>query len=194
MLSGRPPRKDRFGRFLFFIPVVIILAVVAFALWSTLAQTNGLLVVRAQESDTASTPLHATAAVDGMTLTTPFNLSLSKGSYEVNFQTLAWYTPPPPRTVALQAGGTAYAVGVYTPIVRRIAISGTAFNETSTTALHGVTPVVWINEGPPLVLDIQGLNPVSLQTGQNYTHIFQAGGTFTFSVYDSSSEGEVLVI
>ena len=194
------PPKDKkrsapFGKVVFFIPLVIVLLLVLFAFLSGSTRTTGTLIVSAQSSDNAATPLRVTAIVQSTTSTTPFNLSLSQGSYVVNFGALAWYTAPPARTVLVPAGRTAYAVGVYQPVESVIAISNGSFNQTAVTALHGVTPVVWVNkEGVPLLLSIQGLKPVSLQAGQNYTYIFQSTGKYTFSVYGFPVEGQVAVV
>ena len=97
--------------------------------------------------------------------------------------------------MSVLAGQTVYAVGVYQPLERIIAMSNGGFNQTAATALHGVTPVVWVNrEGTTLRLDIQGLEPVSLQAGENYSHIFQSAGKYAFSVYGFAAEGQVTVV
>ena len=179
---------------MFFIPILIVLFLIALALLSGATGTTGVLVVHAQSSASSSTQLRVSAKVNGETLTTPFNLTLNQGSYVVDFNPLTWYTAPIPETILLSAGKTAYAVGVYTPVERTIAISSNGFNQTSVTALHGVTPLVWMNEaGFPLVLDVQGLQAVPLQAGQNYTHVFQSAGKFSFSIFETSAQGLVTV-
>ena len=195
MTSG--PRKrgrDRFGRLVFFIPILIVLLLVAFALWSGATGTSGVLMVRAQSASSASTSLPASVSVNGETSTVPFNLTLAQGSYVVTFNPLGWYTAPPPETVVVPAGKTSYAVGVYTPVERVVAISNDGFNQTSITALHGVTPVVWVNEaGSPVVLDVQGVKAVPLEAGQNYTQVFQSAGKFAYSIFNTSEQGRVTV-
>jgi len=193
--SRSKKRSVPFGRLVFFIPLVIVLLLVLFAFVSGSTSTAGTLIVSAQSSDNAATPLRVTAVVQSTTSTTPFNLSLRQGTYIVNFGALAWYSAPPARTVVVPAGRAAYAVGVYQPVERIVAISGGSFNQSAVTALHGVTPVVWVNkEGVPLLLNIQGVKPVSLQAGQNFSYIFQSAGKYTFSVYAFAVQGQVTVV
>jgi len=188
-------RSVPFGRLVFFIPLVIVLLLILFAFLSGSTSSTGILLVSAQSSDNAATPLRVTATVQSTTSTTPFNLSLTQGTYVVNFGGLAWYTAPPAKTILVPAGKTVYSVGVYEPLERFVAISNGAFNQTAVTALHGVTPVVWVNEeGSPLLLNIQGLKPVSLQAGQNYSYVFQSAGKYTYSIHGFAADGEVTVL
>ena len=182
----------RYSNAVFFVPVVIVLLLVAFALLSGATVTTGVLVITAQSSGNPKAPIHVKAVVGGFTGTTPFNVTLSQGDYVVAFGQLSWYTIPSSNPVTVNKGQTQYAVGVYRPISKTIAITDTGFNSTTVVALHGVTPVTWINQGQSaLILRVQGLDPISLQPGQTSTQVFPGTGTFLFSCSSFSSIGSL---
>jgi hypothetical protein len=125
--------------------------------------------------------------------TTPFNLSLSPGQYTVVYGAVSWFRTPPPRSVAVLGGVTAFALGTYTPIIKTVAITASGFNSTSVSALHGVTPVVWLNHGGSVaVLEIQNVGRFEIAPSQNTTMVFTSKGTFSFTVFGTNFEGYVL--
>lgn len=186
----RSKRSRRLGTLIFFIPVVVVLALVVFAVVEAVFLNNGTLEVTAMSSGPYSSPvpLEAPASVNGVSMTTPFNLSLGQGSYTVTFGSLRWYNTPKPVSVTVPRGTIAYALGSYTPTVRHVALSGTTFNGTSTTALHGVTPVVWINTtGNDEVLESAQFSTRDILPGQSYAMVFPTSGTFTFYLLQGST-------
>ncbi|MDE1852990.1 MAG: hypothetical protein KGI38_04480 [Thaumarchaeota archaeon] len=190
----RAKSSRKLGKLLFFIPVLALLVLVVFALVTYVAFESGTLTVVTYSSGrySPSFQLHATVTVGATTETSPFNFSLSQGHYTVVFGQLTWYVTPPPRAITLTGGGTEYAVGTYNPIVRVVAITQDGFNSSSVSALHGVTPVVWKNEGSSSVtFEISGVTRIPLAPGQNYTKVFAAAGTFNFDIVNTSFKGTV---
>jgi hypothetical protein len=141
--------------------------IVVIGLVSNEASTTGVLVVEALSSGKYSpaVPLQVSATVGTVTHLTPFNITVGAGERTVVFGTLSWYLTPAPRSVVVVGGKTAYAVGIYLPIVRVITFNRDGFNSTAVTALHGVTPVIAPNAR------------VYLQPSQNYTMVFKSAGT-----------------
>jgi len=183
------------GTLLFLVPVIVILALILVAVISGSTTSSGVLVVTAQSSFDSKVALHVSASVGGVTRTTPFNLSLDQGEYTVSFGALAWYSSPLARSITLTRSSTEFAIGVYKPITRVISITTQGFNQTDVSALHEVTPVVWINEMSSLVrLDIQGLSSVAIQPSENFTHVFVSAGTVSFTASSSTSTGYVTVV
>lgn len=191
---SRKNAPSRTGRIVFFIPVLIMLVIVAFGIISFISTQSGTLVVEAMSSGRYSPTiqLHPSVSVSNKTMQSPFNLTLPHGQYTVVFGPLSWYLTPAARTVVVSGGKTQFAVAVYAPVVRVISISSAGFNSTAVTAEHGLTPVVWVNVGVELyTLNIQGLARVSLNPGENYTAIFSSQGTFGYSVLNSGYNGTV---
>ena len=190
----RTNRSRRVGRLLFFIPVIVVLAIVFLAFVSYLTVQTGTLVIRAQSSGRYSTSiaLHPQVSIGSTTKVAPFNLTLPQSQYTVIFGPLAWYTTPAPRTMVLPLGKTAYAVGVYSPITRGIAVSQNGFNSSTVTALHGVTPVVWINAGTvPVTIEVSNVGSMILNPSENFTAIFSSSGAFSFDIPGSGLSGTV---
>lgn len=182
------------GRILFAIPVVVIVALVILGLASTLSAHNGTLTVEAVSSGRFSPPiqLKVQATVGARTEVTPFNLSLPQGEYSVAFGNESWYIAPANRSVSLLGGKTAYVIGTYEPIVRAISVTASGFNTTELTAEHGVTPVVWINQGDTVeVLEVSGVGRVPLSPSQNYTKVFDTQGTVTFAILNTGYSGTI---
>lgn len=182
------------GKLIFFIPVVIVLAIVAFAFVSFLTVQTGTLIVRAESSGrySPSVILHPEVSVGSTTQVAPFNLTLPQDQYTVVFGSLTWYETPPPRTLELSLGKTEFAVGVYSPIMKGISVTQNGFNTTNITALHGVTPVVWINVGGlPVSIEVSGGGRVLVNPSRNYTVVFSSTGTFTFSIPNTEFNGTV---
>ena len=194
MKSGRARRFSKAGHLLFFAPIAAIAFLVVFGLLGAASTRDGTLVVEAVSSGryAPSVPLHISATVEGKSADTPFNATLPQGYYTVTFGSAAWYLTPPPRSVSLRGGGTAYAVGTFDPVLKIVEITQTGFNSTSVSALHGVTPVVWINKGGSgVTLEIAPDTRIYLQPSQNYTTVFQAAGTYGFSVFNTDFVGSV---
>ncbi len=192
MASRKPRRTSSLQRTAFFVPVVVVLLIAAVAILSGSASSTGVLVVTAQSS--SGEPLHVTAKVGSSSGQTPFNLSLDQGSYNVVYPSLEWYSAPSTRTVTVVKGLTQYSVGVYRPVERVVIIAGDGFNATQVTAMHGLTPVVWVNDQTSIAfLSLQGKGIVSISPAQNYTYIFPNRGTFEYSLYNTNSTGTVQV-
>ena len=188
-MRGRK-KGDRFGTLLFAIPIVLVIAVVAYAVIGTASFANGTLIVRAQTSDRfyPAEYLNVTVIAAGKSGTTPFTLSLPQGTYTVTFPSQRWFTSPPSRTVNVTSGGNSFVVGVYGPIPVPVSVSQSKFNTTKISVLHRVTPVVWIN--PTSAYDVISSNltgRIIIAPMQNYTYVFQEPGSFSFTVVGSTS-------
>lgn len=183
-------RRHRLGTLLFFIPVLLVLALVAYAIIDTSGLRNGTLVVKAQTS-TRYYPaeyLNVSVSVAGRSGITPFTLSLPQGTYIVSFPAQRWFSSPPSRTVNVTGGGTSYVVGVYDPIPVLVSVSQSGFNVTSVTVLHKATPLTWVNPSPSYeVLTSSLTGRIIVAPLQNYTYVFQSIGTFAFSIFGASS-------
>jgi hypothetical protein len=191
----RKKARKRYGRIVFFIPTLVVLAVAAFGIISFISIQTGTIVVEAMSSGryTTSVQLHPYVSVGGKTEQSPFNLTLPQGQYTVEFGQLSWYLTPGTRSVVVSGGKTQFAVAVYDPVVRVISISSAGFNSTSTTAEHGLTPVIWVNLSKEVfTLSIQGLAKIPLNPGENYTAVFPSQGTFSYSIpnYDGNVNSE----
>lgn len=115
-------------------------------------------------------------------------LSLTQGTYTVVFSSVKWYSTPLPRTVSVLAGKTAYALGVYDPIVKGVSIEGSRFNATTTSVKHGVTPFVLINKMSSFAV-VQGgpTGTIIIQSAKNFTYVFQNAGTYTLTLSGTSA-------
>ena len=176
------------------MPVVIILVLVVLAFGSGLAGGTGTLVFMAASSSrySSSVELHATFTIGSSTETSPVNLTLSQGTYTISFGPLNWYITPASRTVTLARGSTEYVYTTYDPILRKISVSQGGFNVTSVTALHGVTPVVWTNDGDSAVtLHVDSIGTVIIDPSRNYTAVFATGGTFQYDIPRTNFSGSV---
>jgi plastocyanin len=174
----------------FVLPILIIVILVVYAYVNL--NSPGILMIRAQTSSGAQ--LQVTAIVNGMSGETPWTLTLGQGTYAVTFPTIQWYYPPPSRDVTLESGQTEYAVTVYQPIAKVIAVTSSGFNSTTVTALHGTTPVVWINYGStPAVFSGPLLGQTIIQAGQNHTYTFTTPGTYTYMALDTNGTVTVVV-
>jgi hypothetical protein len=181
-------------RLVFFIPIVAIVIVVAFALYSTVSSQSGTLVVEAWTSGrySPSVQLHVLATVGTMTGLTPFNLSLGQGMYTMSWSAQDWYHSPPPRSILVVGGKVQYSLGIYNPVLRVVSVTPEGFNSTAISALHGVTPVVWVNRGSGYtLLLIDTLGNVVLQPSENFTHVFPSTGTFHFELFNTNFGGYV---
>ena len=102
-----------------------------------------------------------------------------RGPDVVSFGTIPWYYPPTARDVTITPGYQTYAVGSYQPETKFVQVTVSGFNETTVAALHGVTPVTWINPSSSLVTFSGGpFQQVRLESGQSYTYTFTTPETF----------------
>lgn len=179
---ARSKRAKRTGLLLFAIPIVAVIGLVIMGAISAYDNTNGTLVIEAQLAN-GSAPVYTSvpATVAGTTQKTPYNLSLPQGSYLVTYGTLKWYNPPSQRQITLEGGKTAYAIGVYTPTPVAVAISASGPNATSIAVEHGVTPVVWLNEGSVTLQLSSPSFSSAIPPGGNFTTVFVSPGTFKIS-------------
>lgn len=196
--SMRKPtrRSRRTGTVLFFIPILIVVALMVIGIVSYISNESGTLVVEAISSPrySASVQLHVAVTVGSSSETTPFNLSLGHGTYTVSYGPKAWYITPNSKTLGVPGGRTLYAIGTYLPIIKVISISQGGLNVTSVPALHGVTPVVWVNnEGSAVLLQVDTFPGVYIQPSQNRTLVFPSQGRFDFQVFGSTFAGYVQV-
>jgi hypothetical protein len=195
-MKGRK-KRGRYGTLLFAVPIVVVVLAVAYQLISVTYFNTGTLVVQAQSSARyyPSVFLNVSASVgalSGSTGTqegqTPLTLSLTQGAYTVSFPTVQWYSAPQSRMVNILAGKTSYAVGVYDPIVKGVAIESNQFNATAISAKHGVTPVVWVNKMNSYAV-VQGAptGTIMIQPMTNYTYVFQTPGKYTITLFGAQA-------
>jgi hypothetical protein len=180
----RRKKGSRVGTLLFLIPIILVVAVLAYAVVTSSASPTGALIIEGESSDRyySAQSLNVLVTVKAQTGTTPWTISLAAGYYNVTYSNQPWYATPASRLVAVLAGKTSYAVGVYNPVVRVVSVAGGVFNTTEITAKHGVTPVVWVNRsGDDQFISSQLTGRVEILPMQNYTHVFQQPGTFAFS-------------
>lgn len=188
-------RHRRLEKLAFFIPFLVILVAVIYV-YGVNAKGPGQVIITAETSGRyyPARTLGVDATVGGNTGTTPFNVSLSEGTYTVYFGSLPWFATPAPRAVTVLPGVPVYAIGTYDPVLRTIVVTQSAFNTTSVTAFHTVTPVVWVNtSGGYVVLNIAPVGRVLINPGQNFTHVFSQPGTYDFGFYFGGAGGSVTV-
>ena len=191
--ASRPALKRKESRYswlLFFIPVIVIGALVlAPILAGAFGRGNfGTLIVEANGHPYHSKPvsLQVQATINSMSVTTPSRSSLASGRYLISFATVPGYYPVPSRSIPLQAGQDTYAVGDYYPIKTVIDFTSSTFNATRAHAVHGVTPVFWVNTSNQIVtLQSTFFGTLQVVPGGNATYIFQAVGTFEFWIYNN---------
>jgi hypothetical protein len=191
MKRTRTSRK--LGILVFLIPVLVIAAGVSYVAIETYFVNRGTLEVQAISSGQGSGSLNVTAKVAGFTGTTPFQRSLPQGTYTVLFESLKWYKSPTPISVSLFDGKTSFATGTYSPISVHVGLGPAGLNSTSVNALHGVTPVVWVNtSGESVVLRVDG-SSYDLFAGGTVTHVFTGAGTYVYTINGQQYQGIVNV-
>jgi hypothetical protein len=174
------------------LPVLVVAGVVLISVFTT--QTKGTIVVEANVSGSGHQSLHVSASVGNQRGTTPFNVTVSQGVYKVTFSSVPWYRTPAPREVTLPGGGTMFAVGTYRPRSVVVAMTSSGFNSTRVTALHGVTPVVWVNlSGATVSLTGKGGVGIPIPNGGNFTIVFPNPGTYPYSDNLTTTTGMVSV-
>ena len=188
-MKGRR-KNNRFGTLLFIVPIVLVAALVAYAIVDTTSFGNGTLIIRAQTSTKyySALYLNVTVTAAGKSGTTPLTLSLPQGTYTVTFPSQQWFTPPPSRTVNLTSRGDSFVVGVYNPIPVSVSVNQDKFNTTKITVLHRVTPLIWVNPTQNYAVissDLTGR--IIIPPLQNATYVFQNPGSYVFTIVGSTS-------
>jgi len=182
---SRRTKRGRIGTILFFLPVLLLVVLVAYQIVATNTLQTGTLIVEAQSSSSYYTAmaLNVHVTIGGQAGSTPLTLTLTQGVYTVTFSEQKWYATPPAKSVTISAGKSTYAIGVYDPIVEFVSVSQDQFNTTQLSAKHGVTPVAWVNHSSGYeTIDSQVTGRVIIPPLQNFTYVFQAAGTFLFSM------------
>ncbi len=185
------------GTLLFLIPIIFVSAVVLYAALGGAGATSGTLVVEAQSGSKYSPAraLSVSVTVGGRAGVTPFNLTLTQATYIVTFPAVKWYDAPVPREVNVSGGKTSFVIGQYHPIVDVVSVTQDQFNVTNIAALHGVTPVVWVNPTSDYVtLSGSETGVITIPSMQNYTYIFQHAGTYGISIVGSSSTNLIATV
>ena len=193
----RKHRKSRrLGRFLLLIPIAVFGIIVLLSLQYFAGPGNGVLVVEAHGigASGGTTQLSVPATVNGRSIQTPYNATLPVGEYAVEFQAVKWYVTPPNDTVYVLGAKTAYAIGDYLPLKDMVGVTESGFNQTAIQALHGVTPVEWVNlESGYVTLHITQIGTIVLGPGENYTTIFTAPGEYTYAIFGTTISGTASV-
>jgi hypothetical protein len=176
--------------------VIIILGLIVFAVAELEFFSNGTLEIRAETSGKYFSPkaLAVTASVAGNQGTTPFNATLSQGSYTVNFGQIRWFKTPQPVSATVLKGTVVFADGIYNPIVRTIAIAGTSFNVSAVSAFHGVTPIVWLNTSDQnAILQCPQFRTQVILPHQNFTQVIDVAGSYAFTLENGSTNMTAVV-
>jgi len=193
-LKGRK-NNPRFGTLLFLIPILLVVALVAYAVIDTTSFQDGTLIVRAQTSARyyQTEYLNLSVSVAGRSGITPFTLSLPQGEYTVSFSSDHWFTTPPPRNVNVTSRESSFAVGVYNPIPVVVTVNSSKFNATSVAVLHQATPMIWLNPSSEYeVISSNLTGRIIIGPMQNATYIFKETGAYAFSFVGGTS-AELLV-
>ena len=183
-------RRRRIGTLLFLVPILLLFAFVAYAIIEGEIAYDGTLAIRAQTSSRyyPAEYLNVSAGISGESGITPFSLTLAPGTYTVSFSGARGFFTPADRSVAVIAGLTSYAVGVYNPIPVLVSIGQDKFNTTSATVLDRVTPLIWINPTSQSEVVTSGLTgQILIPPMQNSTYVFPSPGTFSFSLVGTKS-------
>jgi hypothetical protein len=193
IVKTRGKKGDRKETLIFLAPFLLIVGTLVY-LYVGSIQPGTLLVRALSAKGSPSIDLHAAVKVNGVEGTTPENLSLSQGIYNVTFLPLRWYYSPAPNMVSLVAGKSAYAVGVYTPRKLVFAFGVDGFNASSGLVSHNLTPVVWLNTSRELLDLSSSFGERHVEPGQNITFTFPIPGTFQFQALGTKYGGNVTVI
>jgi hypothetical protein len=191
----RSRHSRRAGVLVFLLPVLVMVGAVSYLALQTYFFSTGTLEVQAIASVQGSgpSPMNVTAKVSGVTGTTPFQRALPQGTYTVTFQSVKWFKTPDPISVSVFSGKTAFATGTYSPISVHVGLGQDGLNSTTVDALHGVTPVVWVNtSGQSVVLRVDG-NAYDLFAGGTTTHVFTSAGTYAYTINGQQFQGFVNV-
>ncbi len=189
-------RRTRIGTVLFILPVVVISVTVLYQVYSYYTRQPGVLVINAESSGRfyPAVLLKATVSVASTIGTTPINLSLGEGLYAVTFSPLQWYRTPSSRQVQVLQGKTAYAWGIYSPVIVPIEINPAGFNVTGISVMHAVTPIVWINRSPNFVVLLgDPFTKSVIYPSQNFTFVYPSKGIYRFSISGTSFEATAQV-
>lgn len=182
------------GNFIFVVPVVAVIAIAVAGVLSYTSTSSGMLVVEAQAVQGGTTvSLSVSATISGTARTTPFNLTLTPGTYQVEYGSVKWYATPPAKYVTVTGGRVAFAVGSYVPVPVEISITQSGPNTTSAIVEHNVTPVVWVNRTGQTIQLESSLFSREIPAGGNYTSTFKNPGTVTFTISPGGSQVAVTV-
>lgn len=182
------------GNLVFIIPVVAVIVIAIAGVLSYTSTGSGTLVVEAlalQGDNTVS--LSVPATISGTSHTTPFNLTLSPGTYRVDYASAKWYATPPPKYVTVTGGRVAFAVGSYVPVPVEISITETGPNTSSAIVEHNVTPVVWVNRTGQTIQLESSIFSREIPAGGNYTSTFKSPGTFAFTIAPGGAQVTITV-
>jgi hypothetical protein len=193
-VKARRQRKGGKGTLVFLAPFLVLVGILVYLYLGSIQP--GRLLVRAQSSQgPPSLDLGAHVKVNGVEGTTPENLTLPQGVYNVTFLPLRWYHTPLQRTVSLPAGRTEYAVGQYSLGKVTFVFGANGFNGSGGLALHNLTPVVWVNTANSFVkLESNAFDTRVIQPGQNITYVFPVPGTYRFDIFSTQYNGNITVI
>lgn len=196
MRSGKKKRNSRLQNLAFFIPIILVIIFVVFAVASNFLNQDGTIVIRAASSGRyyPTAFLQAPFSVAGTSGVTPDNISLVHGSYTVIFGKLTWYRTPAPMTFYLAGGRTYFATGIYAPVLGVFAISSQSINASSVSALHGITPIVWLNRsGSAITIEFHGGGRAQIAPGGNFTFVYQTPGEYQFTTVPNNLNGTIEV-
>jgi hypothetical protein len=181
---------SRLGKLFFVLPILLIVSVVVYAYVELNAP--GTLVVQALDAHGAQ--LKVSVTVGSQTGNTPLRLSLSQGTYSVTYGSTQWYRTPLPKQAIISPGITSYANAIYSPVIRVIQLGPSGFNTTVVTALHAVTPVIWLNPSTSsIVINGGQFSHIVVEPGQNFTYTFPAAGNYQFFIYSTNMNMTVQV-
>ncbi|HXW37862.1 MAG TPA: hypothetical protein VEJ36_08190 [Nitrososphaerales archaeon] len=191
-------KESRYSWLLFFVPLLILSLAVAVPLISdSLGGNQGRLDVVATAYPYHESPISliVQAEVNGTIVTTPDVLHLVAGYYAVEFPVQDGYTSPATKTAVVPAGVTATVVGSYYPIKKVIGFTEGYTNATRVSAIHGVTPVSWLNlSSQAVTLQSDFFGQLPIQPGENATMVFSQPGSYTWWVYtDKNVTGLITV-
>lgn len=180
--------RQRLGALLFFIPVVAILALFVTGNALNSQQSTGTLIIEAQSTyANDSRFINVLATVNGVTHMTPYNTTITPGTYTITYSSLKWYYPPESRTVSVPGGTRTWAVGTFKPIPSVVSVTQTGFNETTLKAGSGITPVVWVNQSSqPLEIESSTFTHV-IPAESSFFHVFRASGNYTIFLAGTSA-------
>jgi hypothetical protein len=194
-MKRRKPSR-RVGLIIFLLPLLIVAGFAAILSYQYFSVGNGTLFVNAVSSGrySPSVSLKVQVKINGMTETTPFNTTEPDGTYVISFSAAPGYATPENKTVVVSRGSSVYAVATYSPTVVIITLTADGFTPPSVNAVHGVTPVVWVDRtGVDSAIEVAPGVSRDLFADSNVTYIYQVAGTYTYSLNAGQWTGTVSV-
>jgi len=197
-MHSKKRKTSRLRVLFFFIPIIVLGGVVAYGFINyALGPTTGTLhaEMRLAQYGDGTKIVAGNLQVDGKSVASPVDITIRQGSHVVAFPLVNGYWTPQSDSVDVLAGRRASAIGVYYPVKVVIAVSGLNFNVTRVNAIHGVTPVVWLNtSGQIVTIEGDSWTTASIFPGGNFTYVYRAAGTFAFgfpSIHGAVGEVDV---